>query len=1028
MQPLLAQQSLVFQERTPEFRNALDLYEKEKFYPAQQYFDKVVNSISDLQSEVRIEAEYYRALCAIHLFHNNAATLLQTFIEKHPESPYVTKAYFQLANFKFRKKDYHDVLAHLERIEPLDLNAKERAEYHFKKGYAHFQLDEFDEAASQFYEIKDTDNDFVSAARYYYGHISYQDKKYETAVQSFKQIEQDPQFGPLAPLYLTQLYYLQGKYEVLLTYAPAVLDSASPKREIEIRKLIGNAYFETQKYEDAIPFLQAFLEKKQGTKEDYYELGLSYFETKAYQQAIENLEKSIGKNDTLDQSAFYYIAESNIKSNNKSAARSAFREAYKLNVDSDLTEDALFNYAKVAYELSYHPYDDAILAFEEYINTYPNSNKIKDAYEYLVGVYYTTKNYEEALKSLNRINSKDIELLQARQRVAYYRGVELFHDKKYLEAIEKLQYSLDYNYEPKLRASAQFWTAESFYRLGDYDNAANYFTDFLASSGARSLSFYEKGYYHLGYVFYEKRNYKSAIFWLSEYLEKANNVNKGLKADANLRIGDSYFIQKEYKKAILAYDKAAKIGVKDKDYALLQSAISTGVLGNYKEKAKKLKELVNEVQTSVYTDDALFELGKTYLIINQPSEALAYYEQLIERYPNSNYLAEAHLKIGLIHYNNKADDLALHAFNKVVKEYGNSTSSKAALDKIRKIYIDKGDAEGFENYINGVPFADISKSKLDSTAYVIAENHFLEGDCEKATRDFTNYLSKYPKGIFSVNAHFYRGECETKAGFDQEAAKDFNVVVNNPANKFTEKALVQLGRILWSMELPDSAAKVYRSLLQTAERTANVNLANKALMDIYFEQAKYKEASKFAKVLLNGSVLPAGLWQRAQLTLAKSHFEQEEYDSSKIYLDTLSKMSTEIAAEAKYIKARMYYLQGDFLKSDTMIYKLVDQVPSFPYWIAKGFILLADNFIAKDDLYNARITFQSVIDNADDTELIGIAKEKLAILKSTEEEEKQEDETIEIEMGTESIANPNLFESDTSKVKIQQKEEVKDEE
>ena len=1011
------QQSLVFQERYPDFENALELFQKEKFTSAQAYFEKTIENISDVHSEVRIEAEYYQALCAIHLFHSNANALLKKFIEKHPESVHINSAYFQLANYMFRKKDYEEVLEWLGKLHPLDLSEKERAEYYFKKGYAHFQLEEYTKAASSFYEIKDTDNEYVSAARYYYAHIAYFEGKYETAVVHFKKIENDPQFGPLVPYYLSQLYYMQGKYDELLAYAPAILESESPKRELEIRKLVGDSYYKTKKYKEAIPYLSAFLERKAGVEVDYYQLGIAYFETAQYSEAMSFLEKSIGDNDTLSQSAYYYIGESGIKSKNKLAAKQAFRNAYKLNVDDELTEDALFNYAKLAYELSYHPYDDAILAFEEFISNYPNSTKIKDAYEYMIGVYYTTKNYEEALKSLNRINSKDIELLQAKQRVAYYRGVELFNDQNYLEAVEKFQISLNHNYEPKIRAGAQFWMAEAFYRLGDYDNAANYFSDFLASSGARSLDYYSKGYYHLGYVYYEKRSYKSTIFWLNEYIENANAKDKGLINDAYLRIGDSYFIQKQYNKAIEAYAEAEKIGIKDKDYALLQSAISYGVQANYQNKAQLLKRLVKTNEQSVYKDDALFELGKTYLLLKQEQEALAYYNQLINDFPKSNYLAEAHLKVGLIHYNQRADDLALNAFNTVVKNYGNSSHASAALEKIRKIYIDKGDAEAFEDYINGVPFANISKAKLDSTAYVIAENNYLEGNCEKATRDFTNYLKRYPQGVFSLNAHFYRGSCEAAAGFDQEAASDFEFVLDKPSNKFTEKALVELARIYRSMDYLDSAAVLYKELLSTAVRTTNQNQARIALMEIYFEKEDYKSASEYAKTLLDGSLLPTDLWQKAQLTLAKTYFEQENYQQSEFYLDTLSSAKTKFGAEAKYMLAQMHYLKGNYAESDSMIYLLVDQVPSFPYWIAKGFILLADNFIAKGDAYNARVTFQSVIDNAEDEELLSIAKEKLRILNDSEKKQLEEEEIIEIELNNNEEENSKLFESDTTSVK-----------
>lgn len=1022
-----AQQSLVFTEANPNFRNALDLFQKEKYSPAQNYFKKTIERIYDVHSEVRIDAEYYYAICAVELFHADAEALLKKFVEEHPESSHLINAYFNLAKFQFRKRKWEDVIEYLAEIDPLDLSPSERDEYFFKLGYSYFQIDEFDLAAQNFYEIKDTDNLYVSAARYYYAHISYQAGKYQTASENFKQIENDAQFGSIVPYYLTQIYYLQGKYLQLLEYAPAVLDSAPPKKEEEIRKLIGSAYYETQQYEKALPNLEKYLERNRGTNEDYYQLGYAYFKTKNYEQAIQSLQKSIGENDSISQSAYYMIGEANVKTNNKKAAKIAFRNAYQLEIDQEIVEDALFNYAKIAYELSYHPYDDAIVAFEEYINKYPKSSKINDAYEYLVGVYYTTKNYEKALESIDRIKSQDIKLLRAKQRLAYYRGVELFQAKDYLDAIEMFQLSLKYNYEPTLKATATYWMAESFFRVGDYDNADNYYSDFLGSSGALELELYTRGYYNVAYTHYERRSYNTAIFWFKEYLENAKFKNKGLINDANLRIADSYFIQKDYKNAITFYNEASNSSMLNEDYALFQAAVSEGVLGNYKQKSKILNQLITEQKTSIYIDDALFELGKTELILGNQNEALSYYNQLITDYPNSNYISEAQLKKGLIHFNLKQDEMAIAAFDAVIKSYPGSPNAKAALNKVKTIYIEKGDAQAFQDYMNGVPFADISKNELDSTSYVIAENAYLEENCDKAKRDFTNYIKNYPKGLFILNAHYYRAVCRVKTKENSDAALDFEFITAKASNKFTEKSLLELGEIYKELNNKDKAIATYLRILKAASRKDYVRLSKNNLMQLYFEKQDYENASIYAEEVLRNETTDQKLWQQAKLTMGKTNMKKANYQMAIQHLDTLSKAKNIIGAEAKYLLAETYNKLNEFGKSDTTIYRLVEQVPSFPYWIAKGFILLADNFYAQEDVYNSRVTYQSVIDNADNTELVALAKQKLAELESKEaEKEKVEEPELEIQLNQDG-ADKKLFESDSVKNKKSKEVEVKDE-
>ncbi|MEZ4799568.1 MAG: hypothetical protein R2809_07325 [Flavobacteriales bacterium] len=74
-------------------------------------------------------------------------------------------------------------------------------------------------------------------------------------------MESDPNFSPIVPYYITQIYYKQKKYDELLAYAPAVLDSAknnTTKRVPEIARLIGDAYFIKEKYSDALPYLEQY--------------------------------------------------------------------------------------------------------------------------------------------------------------------------------------------------------------------------------------------------------------------------------------------------------------------------------------------------------------------------------------------------------------------------------------------------------------------------------------------------------------------------------------------------------------------------------------------------------------------------------------------------------------------------------------------------------------------------------------------------------------------------------------------------
>jgi hypothetical protein len=58
-------------------------------------------------------------------------------------------------------------------------------------------------------------------------------------------------------------------------------------------------------------------------------------------------------------------------------------------------------------------------------------------------------------------------------------------------------------------------------------------------------------------------------------------------------------------------------------------------------------------------------------------------------------------------------------------------------------------------------------------------------------------------------------------------------------------------------------------------------------------------------------------------------------------------------------------------------------MPSHDYWVAKTYILIADNYIGLKDTFQAKSTLQSIIENYEnkDDDILTLAKEKLDKLK-----------------------------------------------
>ncbi|HET6225758.1 MAG TPA: tetratricopeptide repeat protein, partial [Bacteroidia bacterium] len=96
----------------------------------------------------------------------------------------------------------------------------------------------------------------------------------------------------------------------------------------------------------------------------------------------------------------------------------------------------------------------------------------------------------------------------------------------------------------------------------------------------------------------------------------------------------------------------------------------------------------------------------------------------------------------------------------------------------------------------------------------------------------------------------------------------------------------------------------------------------------------------------------------------------------------------ELGAEASYEMANMYAVKNDYKQSQKVIFEFFKNGGNYPTWIDKSLLLLADNYVALKDNFQAKTTLQSIIDDSKNAESVTTAKAKLAAIIAAEEAEK----------------------------------------
>ena len=1029
----VAQKTLIHTDSYKSYKFAQELYDKSKFSSAQTYFKDVINSISNPQDEIRINAEYYFAVCALNLYHQSVETLLTRFVLDHPDHPKSKNVFLQLARHYYRTRKFTKAIEYFDKVDQYDLSIDDQNEYLFKLGYSKFIRKKSDEAKVHFNEILQRESDYKIPATYYYSHIAYSEEKYQTALVGFKQIAESKMFKSIIPYYITQILYQQHKYDDLIDYAPVYMDSVNKKRKGEFAKLIGDAYYKSSEYTTAISYYKIFKKYSKSSRESNYQVGYSYFKIKNYEKAVALFSRVANKKDSLTQTAYYHMADAYLKLGEKDYARNAFEEASKLDFDQEIKRNSLFNYAKLAYEQSYNPYDESINAFQQFIDDYPNTEDAKEAYEFLLKVYLTTKNYEDALKSMEKIKNKDPRMQKAYQSIVYNRAVEQYHNRDYKNAQISFGLVKKHPIDQELNAMSQFWIAECNYKLANYVDAIKNYEEFRFTNGALLTKQFTDLDYHLGYAYFDKSSpyaklkasklksqesdINQAIKYFRNYIHQTNITDSTKFRTALLRIADGYFVLKDDSLAIENYQHSIEINNTDHSYALYQMATSQGLVQDYEGKMKTLQNLTDLYPNSRYQVMSLLNLAQSYKDLAMNTQAIETYLKFIQDYPNNNYISTAHVEIGSIFLKEGDIEKGEKYLMKVLNDYPDAElENELAVELMMEVYSNRNNLPGYYEWLESRGIA-VSEQEKDSTFWHPVQIARDNGDCDAQLAKAAYYLDNLKNPIKEISAHYFMATCFYAQGKMTEALFHYDFITTKPNNNYFTEALKYAGEITFQEMKYKLALSHFSTLENVGVSQEDLSIAKKGQLYCFHHLNNPQSTIKYAKKVLTIDDINAKTEEDAYLFLGQSYKEVGQVDSAEQFFKKVLLLTKSIAAaEAKYSICEIYFNKKDHSACESQIMELVQQKPSYDYWLAKGIILLGDNFTALEDYFNAKHSLNSIIENYDGPEkelIISEAIQKLEYVQNLElieQNSEPEQQEMEIEFNNVDPDDQKLFE------------------
>lgn len=933
------------------------------------------------------EANYMIVYAAYEQGRPNADQLLKDYLEDYPASHHSDEVNFLIGSVHFGRGEYQKAIFWFNESDIDMLSPEQQETYSFRLAYSLLQTGEMDKARGYFARIQQVGTQYREAATYYVAYIDYATGKYNNALVEFSRLKEMPDYREQSLYYITQIYFIQNKYEKVISEGEELLSSyPNSKNNSEIYRVLGNSYYHLGNQDKAINMLSKYVSSTDSPlRGDLYILGVCYYNKGNYNSAVNALSQTVREDDALSQNAYLYLGQSYLKLNDKNNARMAFEAAATSSFDKQIKETAMFNYALLIHETAFTGFGESVTIFEDFLNDFPNSQYADKVNDYLVEVYLTTKNYQAALNSINKINRPSTKILEAKQDILFQLGTQAFTNMKLDEAVDLFGQAINLgSYNMESRNDAYFWRGESYYRLGEYRKAISDYRTYLNNTRQRNTDMYALAHYNLGYCYFKLKEYGEAQNRFRQYVDLESNQNAPALADAYNRIGDCLYQNRQFAQAEENYSRAAQLQPSAGDYSVYQKGFLLGLQKDYRGKINMMDRLIRDYPESQYVDDALFEKGRSYVLLENSSQAANAFETLVQQFPQSSLARKAGIQLGLLYFNDNQPEKAAEAYKKVISNYPGSEEARVALQDLKSVYIDLNDINAYANYVNSIGGnVRLEVGEQDSLTYIAAEKLFNRGNNEEARRSLINYLQTFPEGAFSSNANYYLGSIAfTKKEYD-EALQRFKSVIDNGDTKFLEESVARTAEMQYLTQDFASALETFKRLQVIAENPENKQAARLGIMRCALQTGQQEEAQLAANELLKDPKLSPEVEAEARYIRAKAYIDHKQPAKALEDLKVLSKDTRTVhGAEAKYLLAQYFYDTKDDKNAEKVLEDFAKNGTPHQYWLARGFILWADIYIRQGDDLQARAYLNNLKNNyKGDDEIAGMIEDRLGKLK-----------------------------------------------
>lgn len=937
-----------------------------------------------LESETDVE---YRELATYYLSRARTATkparnvlYYEQFIAAYPKSERSSDLLIELGHTYRESEDYLLSIDFFERALEINMAPAKGAEVLYWTAEMYIAIDDYNTAREYYLKLADMypRSDWAPKALYARGRLFLEELDFAETSTAFELLRNRYPFSPITRRIGTALgesYFQQGLYrEAALALRNAIPSLDDKEQESKAVYLIAESYNYLNKLDDASTWYLRFVNQNKGNENErlaHYGLGWVYHKQGIYHWSAQSFGKAYLGDDDFSRKALYYKAVNEKLSGRYDLALGTFHKFGEEFNEGFWIEEAYYEWAMVSFEVG--DYVTALETLLDLIRSQTRLNNPGDVYTLLGEAYFANNEFSRAIdafEAAEQITGLDPAI---KRQARFQRGWVMFQNQVFDAAQPIFEQVYAEDSSGRLAGEALFWSADSWYNMSQYERAITHFELFLRNFP--NHEFAGAAQYSLGWSYFRMGNYENAIEPLRKFLEEYKAPPIALfpyDIDTKLRLGDSYYAMRQYREALRYYEQA--IGSNPGgDYALYQVANSYYRADQTFEAVQAFRRLLRQFPDSRLREQTMYNIGYIYFLAGNFSQAVEEFERLIRLYRGSNWAARAQYNIGDAHYNAGEYEAAAAAYQLVLDNYPRSPLIIEAVNGIQYAMLAAGNEDASTDALE----AFIRQNPQAGTAGMLrfrqAEFLLRTADYAAAIEAFKDYL-RITNSTRNVPEAWYNLADAYRQLDDMDAAINaYQTLINDHSRSArAESAMLNLGSIYFANSDFDQSLQFYNQLLGRTTRLRNeagIGLGNNYLALNRLDEAE----AAYRQVLQNNPNNDA-----ADLGLAKVLIRQGQISTAMPILEQISERNTlETGAEAQYCIGFAHQRNNDYDKALEAFARVRVLYEAYEYWVSMSLVRSAEVFRARGDQGEARVTYQSIVDNFPGTEAAEIAKRVL---------------------------------------------------